>query len=237
MRCALPSVRGMTMTSERPTAAPTRAAVRLTSAGGLGAVAALAASFVVLPVDDGGTSASAIATRYSAEGYLAAVVLQVAGVLAALLFAAGLAALLRRPSGSAVLAGGAVAAALHLTGYAAIAALAAGTAARGGDDVVLALYDLSSVAFAFGTGAWAVCLGAAAAGLWSTRLLGRWAAVTAAAVGLVCLVATGALGSAGFLGLHGDLGFLAVVAVHLWLLAVGVALLRRQAGGSSAGRR
>jgi hypothetical protein len=204
------------------------ASARVASAGALAAVGALVTSFIVLPADDGGSSAAAVADRYAADGYLPAVVVQVVGVLAALVFAGGLSAVLPPPVRSLVLGGAAVAVGLQLTGYALIATLASGTAARGGDDVVLALYDLSSVAFAFGSGGWAVCLGAAAAGLLSTGVLGRWAAVSAAAVAAVCLGATGALAADGFLGLHGDFGFLAVVALHLWLMAVGVALLRRR---------
>ena len=216
----------MTATAVPTSSAP--APIRLASAGALGAVAALAVSFAVLPADDGGTSASAIAARYAADGYLPAVVLQVTGVLAALVFAAGLSAALRRPARGLVLTGGAVATALQLAGYSVIATLAAGTAASGSDDLVLALYDLSSIAFAFASGGWAVCLAAAAAGLLRTGLLGRWAAVSAAVVALVCLAATGAVAPDGFAGVHGDLGFLAVVALHLWLLAVGVGLLRRR---------
>jgi hypothetical protein len=44
----------------------------------------------------------------------------------------------------------------------------------------------------------------------------------------VCAGAAGALTPDGFLGVHGDFGFLAVVLVHGWLLVAGVALLRRR---------
>ncbi len=51
--------------------------------------------------------------------------------------------------------------------------------------------------------------------------------MSAAFIALLCLAATGAGAPRGFAGIHGDLGLLAVVALHLWLPAVGVALLRR----------
>ena len=219
-----------------PTVAPSSDAVarpapaRLAASGGLVAVGALVASFVVLPADGGGTAASDIADRYAADGYLSAVVVQVAGVVAALVFAVGVADVLRTTGWPArlVTAGIGVAVALQLTGYAVIATLAAGTAERASGDVVLALYDLSSIAFTFASAGWAVALAGAATGILRTRAVARWVGWTAAIVAGVCAAATGALAPSGFLGVHGDLGFLAVVLVHGWLLVASVALLRRR---------
>lgn len=217
-----------------PRAAAGAGPTRLAGAAGLAAAGALIASFVVLPVDDGGTSAADIAARYAADGYVPAVVLQAAGVVAGLVFAAGTAAVLRTAGGPGsalpplVLAGGAVAAALQLVGYAVIATLAVGTAGRAAADVVLALYDLSSVAFAFGSAGWAVCLAAVGVGIARTRVAGRWAGWLAGTAAIPSLVAAGSLASGGFFGVHGDLGFLAVVLVHLAVLGVGVSLLRGQ---------
>jgi len=211
-----------------------RGPARLTAAGGLVAAGALVTSSAVLPADAGGTSAPDIAARYAADGYLPAVVLQATGVVGALVFAAGMAAVLRTAgrSGSAVpslvLAGGAVAAALQLMGYAVIATLAAGAAGRADADVVLALYDLSSIAFAFGSAGWAVCLAAVAVGIVRSRVVGRWAGWLAGAVAAVSLAAGGSLAPEGIFGVHGDLGFLAVVLVHLALLVISTALLHRR---------
>lgn len=134
-----------------------------------------------------------------------------------------------RPVRALVLAGAAVAAALQLTGHAVIATLASGTAARADGDVVLALYDLSSIAFAFGSAGMAVFLAATAAGVLRTRAMPRWVAWAAVAVAAVSAVGAGSLASGGAFGVHGDVGFAAVVLTHLWFLAVGVALLRRRA--------
>lgn len=213
------------------TAADRPAPTRLAAAAGLLAVGALLASFVLLPVDDGGTSASAIVDRYAADGYLTATVVQALGLVAALAFAVGLAGVLRTavaagsPAPGLVLVGASLAAALQLTGYAVIATLAAGTAARAGDDLVLGLYDLSSIAFAFGSAGWSVALLGAAIGILRTRVLGRWAGWTALVVAVLALVAAGSLAPEGFFGIHGDLGFLAVMGVHLAILALSVVLL------------
>ena len=214
----------------RSTARPSAGAARLGAAGALAAVATLGAALAVLPADAGGTSAAAIADRYAADGWLAATVLQVISVVGVLVLAAALTAVLRdasRPVRALVLAGAAVAAALQLTGHAAIATLAAGTAARGDGDVVLALYDLSSIAFAFGSAGGSVFLAATAAGILSTRALPRWVGWSAAAGAAVSAVAAGSLGSGGLVGVHGHLGFVAVVLVYLWFVVAGIALLRR----------
>lgn len=213
------------------TAADRAASTRLGAAAGLLSVGALLTSFMLLPVDDGGASASAIADRYAAEGYLTATVVQALGVVAALVFAAALAALLRTavaagsPAPGLILAGASLATALQLTGYAVIATLATGTATRAGDDLVLGLYDLSSITFAFGSAGWAVALAAAAIGILRTRVLGRWAGWTALVASLLALTAAGSLAPEGFFGVHGDLGFLAVMVVHLAILTLSIALL------------
>ena len=215
-----------------PTSHPSPGAARLGAAGALTAVAALVSALAVLPADAGGTSAAAIADRYAADGWLPATVLQVIGVVGVLVLAAALTAVLQgasRPVRALVLAGAAVAAALQLAGHAVIATLAAGTAARGDGDVVLALYDLSSIAFVFGSAGSAVFLAATAAGVLSTRALPRWVGWSAAVGAAVSALASGSLAPAGIFGIHGHLGFAAVVLVYLWLLGVGIALLRRRA--------
>ena len=214
-----------------PTSSRSAGAARLGAGGALGAVAALAGAFVVLPTDSGGTSAAAIADRYAASGWLPATVLQGAGLVGVLVLAAALTAVLAaapRAVRALVLAGAAVAAALQLTGHAVIATLASGTAARGNGDVVLALYDLSSVAFALGSAGTAVFLAATAAGVLRTRALPRWVGWSAVAVAAVSALGAGSLAPSGAFGVHGDVGFAAVVLVHLWFLAVGIALLRRR---------
>jgi hypothetical protein len=221
------------------TAAPPDASrpARLAAGGGLAAVAALLASFAVLPADDGGTSAADVVARYTADGYLPALLVQSAGVVGLIVFAAGLAVVLARAAGGwtpvpvLVVAGAAVSAALQLTGYAVITTLVAGAAARGGDDVVLALYDLSSIAFAFASAGSAVLLSAAAVGLLKSRVTAGWSGWTAAVLAAVSVVAAGSLANGGFFGVHGDFGFVAIVLVHLWLLSVSVALLRRALPG------
>ena len=214
-----------------PTSRPSRGAPLLGAAGALGAVAALLGAFAVLPADAGGASAAAIADRYAASGWVPATVLQVAGIAGVLVLAAALTDVLRdaqRPVRALLLAGAAVAAALQLTGHAVIATLAAGTAARGNGDVVLALYDLSSIAFAFGSAGAAVFLAATAAGVLGTRSLPRWLGWAAAATAAVSALAAGSLAAGGAFGVHGDVGFAAVVLVHLWFLLAGIALLRRR---------
>ena len=216
------------MTTTPLTAPPVPSPARLAGAGGLATVTALLVSFFVVPADDGRTSAAGIAARYGADGYLLAVVVQAAGVVCLLVFAAGLTAMLARAAGGwtatpvLVALGAAVSASLQLAGYSVIATLATG---RVGEDAVLGFYDLSSVAFVFASGGTAMLLAGAAAGL--LRLGRRWSGGTAAALAVVSLAAAGSLADAGFFGVHGDLGFLVVVLVHLWLLGVSVALLRR----------
>ncbi len=122
-----------------------------------------------------------------------------------------------------------VAASLQLTGHAVIATLAAGTAARGNGDVVLALYDLSSIAFAFSSAGTAAFLAATAAGVLSSRALPRSVGWSALALAAVSGVAAGSLATGGPFGVHGDFGFVALVLVYLWFLAAGIALLRRRA--------
>ena len=71
-------------------------------------------------------------------------------------------------------------------------------------------------------------LAGVAVGILRSRALPRWVGWGAAVVAVVCAAATGALAPDGFLGVHGDLGFLAVVLVHGWLLVASVALLHRR---------
>lgn len=213
-----------------PVSRPPRGAARLGAAGALVAVAALLTAFALLPADAGGTSAAGIADRYAADGWVPATLVQVAGTLGLLVLAAALTTVLGgagRAVRALVLAGAVLAAALQLTGHAVIATLAVGTAARSGGDLVLALYDLSSIAFAFGSAGTAVFLVAVATGIAGTRALPRWLGWAAAAGAVVAAVAAASLAPGGVFGVHGDVGFAAVVLVHLWYLAAGTVLLRR----------
>ena len=214
----------------RPTSRPSPSDARTGAAGALATTATFVAALAVLPVDAGGTSTAAIADRYAASGWLGATVLQVAGVVGVLVLAAALTAVLGsapRPVRALVLAGAVVAGSLQLVGHAAIATLAVGTAGRGDGDLVLALYDLSSVAFTFGSAGAAVFLAATAAGVLSTRALPRWVGWSAAGAAAVSAVAAGSPALGGVFGVHGHVGFVAVVLVHLWFLGAGIALLRR----------
>jgi uncharacterized membrane protein YhaH (DUF805 family) len=211
---------------------------RLAAGAGFGFVAALVAGLVTLPADDAGLSAADIAARYGdgSAAYLRFAVLEGFGVALFVVFAGALTAVLDRagPGRSSLAAvattGAAVAAALQLSGYALIATLAYGTAAGGDGDVVLAVYDLSSAVFTFAMFGLTVFFAATAVSIRRTRALGRTVGWAAAVTAVVTLVAAGSVAREGAVGLHGDLGFIAIVLAHVWALAASIALLRRPAG-------
>jgi hypothetical protein len=200
-------------------------------------VAALVAGLVTLPADDASLAAPDIVARYGdgSAAYLRFAVLEGFGVALFVVFAGALSAVLHRAGGgrsslaAVATTGAAVAAALQLGGYALIATLAYGTAERGDDDVVLALYDLSSATFMFAMFGLTIFFAATAVAILRTRALGRTVGWAAAVTALSSLVAAGSVAQEGAFGLHGDVGFFAVVLVHLWVLLAGVALLRRRA--------
>lgn len=209
---------------------------RLAAVSGLGAVAALVAAIAVVPADPGGTAPSDIAARYAdgSAGYLRAAALEGLSVGLFVVFAAVLGVVLSRAVGrtsgwpAAATGGAGVAAALHLVGYAAITTLAAGTAATGDEAVVLAVYDLSAAAFALGSAGLAVFLAAVAVLVLRTRVLWRAVGWAAGLLAPLCLATAVSLGDEGVFSLHGDLGFLTLVLVHLWILGTAIALLRRR---------
>ena len=71
-------------------------------------------------------------------------------------------------------------------------------------------------------------LTATAAGVLVTRALPRWLGWTATAAAAPSTLAAGSLAPGGAFGVHGHVGFAAVVLAHLWFLGAGVALLRRR---------
>jgi hypothetical protein len=228
----------MTGASTQAVTGPTRTrwwdSGRVAGVAGCGFVAALVISLITLPADDAHGSAADIIARYAdgSAGYLRYAALEEVGIALFIVFAGGLSAVLHGArAGRSTLTGvatigAAVAAALQLGGYAIIATLAHGTAARGNDDVVLALYDLSSAVFTSGMCGFAVFFAATAVAILRNRALGRTVGWAAALTAVVTLSAAGE----GALGLHGNVGFLAVLMAHAWVLLASVALLRRRAG-------
>jgi hypothetical protein len=213
-------------------------AERLAAGAGFGAVAALAASLVVLPSDDASMAPADIVARYAegSAGYLQATVLEGIGVSLFLVFSAALCAVLHRAAagrsplpGVAALGAG-VASALALCGYALIATLAYGTAPSGDTALVMAVYDMSSLVYSFGLFGLTVFLAATAVAILRTRALGRAVAWAAAGTAVVSVFAAGSHAHEGAFALHGTFGFLAVVLAHVWVLVASIALLRRPAG-------
>ncbi|MFD1507760.1 hypothetical protein FE374_08770 [Georgenia yuyongxinii] len=232
-------------THTRPASHPTTQhaadrGVRIAGMAGMTSVAAMAASFVVLPADPGGTSAAAIAGRYAdgSAAYLTATLLETVSIGLLCLFVAGVCAALwaRRPASVLPVAaaiGGTMLATCQLVGYAVIASLAHGTAAAGDLPVIMAVYDLSSVFFVVANVGLAILGGSTGVVLLTgtprARTLG-WSSLVMAAAGIAGAAAHARDGLA---SLHGDLGFLVLLTQLAWTAAASVWLLRPAASGSA----